>query len=256
MHSGYFKSKSGRKIVLALLLLVICSLASIYLSFRSTGAILTMNRKLPVYRVKTDEKKVSITFDVSWGDNDYTEKILDILDKHNVKATFFVVGGWIDSHEAEVKKIKDRGHEIGNHSNMHPDFTKISNAKMVNEINATDSKLLKITGQDTKLFRCPEGTYNDDVIETVENTGHMCIQWDVDSIDWKEEGSDIEYNRVMNKVKPGSIILFHNTAKYTPQNLERILEKLKSQGYTFVTVSELIYKNNYYINYSGEQIQR
>lgn len=256
MHSGNLKSKGRRKIAWALLLLVICSLASIYLSFRSTGAIVTMNRKLPVYRVKTEEKKVSITFDVSWGDNDYTKEILNILDKYNVKATFFVVGGWTDSHQEEVKLIKEKGHEIGNHSDMHPDFTRISNAKMIKEINTADAKLLKITGQDTKLFRCPEGSYNDEVIETVENTNHMCIQWDVDSIDWKEEGLDIEYNRVINKVKPGSIILFHNTAKYTPQNLGRILEKLKSQGYTFVIVSNLVYKDNYYINYSGEQIQR
>lgn len=76
-----------------------------------------------------------------------------------------------------------------------------------------------------------------------------------DSIDWKEQGREVEYKRVINKVKPGSIILFHNNAKYTPENLDRILKKLKGDGYNFVTVSSLIYENNYYIDYNGKQIK-
>lgn len=82
---------------------------------------------------------------------------------------------------------------------------------------------------------------------------YKCIQWDVDSVDWKQSGADVEYNRVMKNVKEGSILLFHNNAKYTPENLDRIINKLTDEGYKFLTVSELIYDDNYYIDENGVQ---
>ncbi|MGK0467928.1 MAG: peptidoglycan/xylan/chitin deacetylase (PgdA/CDA1 family), partial [Clostridium sp.] len=83
-----------------------------------------------------------------------------------------------------------------------------------------------------------------------------CIQWDVDSIDWKEQGAEIEYKRIVEKTKPGSILLFHNNAKYTPENLPKILDYLKAEGFEFVRISDLIYKDNYYIDVAGKQIQK
>jgi polysaccharide deacetylase family sporulation protein PdaB len=228
--------------------------ASIFINYKDTGVFLNVNRKLPIYSVDTKEKEVAISFDVSWGD-DNINKILDILDKYNVKATFFIVGGWIDDNPDKVKEIYMRGHELGNHSNMHPDMTKISSNKIIEDINICDAKIMKITGTETKLFRFPEGSYNESSMQAVEQTGHIPIQWNVDSIDWKEQGADIEYNRVINKTKPGSILLFHNNAKYTPENLPRIIEKLQSEGYKFVKVGDLIYKDNYHIDYEGKQIQ-
>lgn len=210
-------------------------------------------RELPIYCVDRDDKKIAITFDVSWGE-DNTEEILDILDKYNVKATFFVVGKWIDQYPEKVKEIDRRGHELGNHSNTHPNMTSISKSKIINEIEITDSKLIKLTGKMPKLFRCPNGSYNNTVIQTVKSTNHYCIQWNVDSIDWKNEGADLEYNRIINKTTPGSILLFHNYGKYTPQNLPKIIEKLTSEGYKFVKVSQLIYNSNYYIDNQGKQI--
>lgn len=218
--------------------------------------VFNISRKLPIYSVDTREKKISLTFDLSWGE-DNTMKILDTLDQYKVKATFFVVGGWIDytpKNELLIKEIDKRGHEIGNHSNMHPDMTKISRERIIKEIEVTDTKIMNLTGKNSKLFRCPSGAYNDLVISTVENMKRFCIQWDVDSIDWKSQGAEIEYNRVITKTKPGSILLFHNDAKYTPQNLPRVIEKLKKDGYEFVMVSDLIYKENYYINSEGKQI--
>jgi polysaccharide deacetylase family sporulation protein PdaB len=212
-------------------------------------------RRLPIYNVDTKEKKIAISFDVSWGD-DKTDDILKILDKYNAKATFFIVGAWIDQYPDKLKTMFDSGHEIGNHSNKHPIMTTISKEIMINEIAITDAKIMSITGQRTEVFRCPSGEYNNLVVETVESTNHKCIQWDVDSIDWKEQGAEIEYNRIVKKTKPGSILLFHNNAKYTPENLPKILEYLKAEGYEFVKISDLIYKNNYYINGSGKQIQK
>ncbi|EET84140.1 polysaccharide deacetylase [Clostridium carboxidivorans P7] len=139
------------------------------------------------------------------------------------------MGGWIDQYPEKVKSIYEKGHEIGNHSDRHPDMTKISRDKIIEEIDINDSKIRKLTGEGTKLFRCPEGSYNNLVVQTVKDTNHYCIQWDVDSIDWKEEGANLEYERVVKKVKNGSIILFHNNAKYTPDNLPKVIENLKKQ---------------------------
>jgi peptidoglycan/xylan/chitin deacetylase (PgdA/CDA1 family) len=93
-------------------------------------------------------------------------------------------------------------------------------------------------------------------VETVKSTGHFCIQWDVDSIDWKEYGPSIEYSRVIKNTKPGSILLFHNTAKYTPETLPQIIAQLQKSGYSFVKVSDLIYKDNFYIDANGKQINK
>ncbi len=228
---------------------------AVSLNFKTKGVFFNTNKKLPIYCVDSEEKKVAISFDASWGANN-TKKILDILDEYDAKATFFLVGRWVDEFPEETKDIFSRGHEIGNHSNTHPDFVNISSEQIVKEINETDDKLMEVVGEKTKLFRFPSGSYNNRTVEAVENTGHKCIQWDVDSIDWMEKGAGVEYDRVMKKVKPGSIVLFHNAAKYTPENLPKILSELKKQGYEFVTLSELIYENDYYIDYSGKQIKK
>lgn len=246
-------AKTIKKVMLVFLLLIISVVISIIVNYRDRGAFINVKKNLPIYCVQTNEKKIAITFDASWGE-DNTQEILDILDKYNVKATFFVVGGWVDENPDIVKEINKRGHEIGNHSDKHPDMTKISKDKMEQEIAVNDAKISNLTGKTTDLFRCPSGSYNDMVVQTVENSGHYCIQWDVDSIDWKEQGADLEYNRVIKNVKPGSIILFHTNAKYTPENLPRIIEKLQSEGYKFTKVSDLIYKNKYHLDTIGRQI--
>lgn len=246
-------SKVIKKVVIAICLLVISMIASLFLD--NKGVFLNKNKKLPIYSVGIEEKKVSITFDVNWGDNN-TIKILDILDKYNVKATFFLIGNWIEDFPKEVEEIAKRGHEIGNHSNTHPDMTKITKEKIIHELSITDGKILKVTGKSTKLFRFPSGSYNDFSVEAVNSLGYYCIQWDVDSIDWKAEGEEKEYDRVMKNTKPGSILLFHNDGKYTPKTLPRIIEDLKSKGYDFETVGNLIYKENFHINHEGRQIKQ
>lgn len=249
----YIKKSKLRKVFTAVIILLSAVLMVTVASFERTGVFLNGKRKLPIYCVDTKEKKVAITFDVSW-DKENTDKILEILDKYNVKATFFLVGTWIDQHPDKVKAMHDKGHEIGNHTNRHPDMNRITKDKLISEIELAEAKIRKITGEGTLLFRPPSGAYNDLVIETVENMKRYCIQWDVDSIDWKEEGAKIEYDRVINKTSPGSIILFHNEGKYTPENLPKVIEYLQKEGYRFEKVSNLIYKDNYYIDYSGKQI--
>ncbi len=243
-----------KKLIVFLVLLVGILATLVIYNWQTKGVILGEQRKLPIYSVDIKEKKIAISFDASWGD-DKTDEILKILDKYHAKATFFVVGAWIDQHPDKLLSMYEKGHEIGNHSNKHPIMTTISKEAMISEIAITEAKIMSITGQGTTLFRCPSGEYNNLVIEAVKATNHYCIQWDVDSIDWKEQGAELEYNRIIKNTKPGSILLFHNEAKYTPQNLPKILEYLKSEGYEFVKVSELIYKNNYYIDGFGKQFK-
>lgn len=243
------------KVILSIFLVVLTCLSAILVSKLDIETF-AIKRKLPIYSVETEKQDIAITFDVNWAKKDYIYEILDILKNKNVKATFFVMGGWIEYNEeniAKLRRIYDEGHEIGNHSNMHPDMTKITRERMIKEIEVTDSIIKKHTGITTDLFRCPSGAYDDRVIETVDSTKHYCIQWDVDSIDWKEQGEQIEYERVIKKSSAGSIILFHNDAKYTPKNLEKLIDNLKDKGYNFVVVSELIYKDNYYIDSNGKQ---
>lgn len=246
------KMKKSKKVFLMTGAALIIGLVIVMANYGIKG-VMGKDRKLPIYCVDAKDKKIAISFDASWGANN-TVKILDILDKHNVKATFFLVGRWVDEFPEETKEIYKRGHEIGNHSNTHPDMTKIPDSKIVEELAATDAKIMKITGKPTTLFRFPGGAYDNRSIQAIEGTNHKCIQWDVDSIDWKENGAEKEYKRVISKTQPGSIILFHNAAKYTPENLPKIIEELKAQGYEFVKISDLIYKDNYNIDHSGKQI--
>ena len=227
-------------------------IVSIIYSGKIQNTIASKSKKVPIYRVSTEEKKIALTFDVNWAENEYIYDILDILNKNNAKGTFFIMGGWVnysDENREKLMKISEGGHEIGNHSYIHPSFTKISHERMADEIKKTEDIVYAAIGSKIKLFRFPSGDY-------VRSLGYECIQWDVDSIDYKELGAEVEYNRVMKNIKEGSIVLFHNNAKYTPQNLNKIITKLTEDGYEFVTVSELIYDDNYYVDEKGEQIKK
>lgn len=211
-------------------------------------------RDLPIYCVDKGDKKVcSVSFDAAWGNED-TDELIAILGKHNIKATFFVVGAWVDKYPESVKKLADAGHEVMNHSDSHPHLTKLSEAEIIKEINTCSDKIEAVTGKRPILMRPPYGDYNDKVVSTARSIDHYTIQWDVDSLDWKDLSPAAIYDRVTQRVKPGSIVLFHNAAKNTPAALPQILEKLISDGYEFVPVSQLIYTENYKIDNTGKQI--
>lgn len=246
--------------VIVSVLLIIMSIVSPFLMKNNKSMQVQRNIEpdKPIYKVKTEEKLISLTFDINWAEKDELDNILNVLDKYNVKATFFIMGGWVNYSEDNKNKfirIYERGHEIGNHSYIHPMFTKISEDRIKEEIEKTEKVFMDTIGINSKLFRFPSGDYNGKVSKYIDSLGYQSIQWDVDSLDWKESGADYEYNRVMDKVSNGSIVLFHNNAKYTPQNLEKIIDKLKEE-YKFVPVGELIYKEGFYINEEGEQVKK
>ncbi len=119
--------------------------------------------------------------------------------KMMLKLPFFLVGDWIEQNPKKVKEIHSKGHEIGNHSHSHPNMSIISKEKIVKDININDANIRRITGEGTKLFRFPGGYYNDEAVDIVNKMGLCSIQWDVDSIDWKEQGADLEYERIIKK---------------------------------------------------------
>ncbi|MBP3469827.1 MAG: polysaccharide deacetylase family protein [Lachnospiraceae bacterium] len=211
-------------------------------------------RALPIYCVETDAPKIALTFDAAWGNED-TADILAILAKHDVKVTFFMTGGWIENYPEDVKAIYEAGHDLGNHSQTHPDMATISTEEIRRELMGPYESVKELTGYEMSLFRPPYGSYNNELIETASDCGFYTIQWDVDSLDWKDYGVDSIINTVCNHkhLGNGSIILCHNGSKYTAQALDTLITNLKAQGYEFVKLSELIYTDNYYMDHEGRQ---
>lgn len=248
----YISKNTITNIFLVFCIVIVSVIYSIGGGFKILNVFINNEREIPIYCVETNEKKIAISFDAAWG-SEYTDEILDILNKNNVKATFFLVGNWVDKYPDKVKKINEMGHEIGNHSTTHPHFTQLNDHKTKEEILLTSDKIKSITGKGTNVFRPPFGDYNSQVIKTIKDTGHYTIQWDVDSLDWKNPGEEAIFNRVTKKVTNGSIVLFHNNADQTPRVLDKIIKELKASGYSFVKISDLIYKDNYYIDHAGRQ---
>lgn len=222
--------------------------------FDSTPASSGANRELPIYSVETEEKVVSITFDSAWNDRDIDD-IIKILEKYECTATFFATGEWIDKYPEAAKNIVKAGHELANHSNTHAHFNNMSASDMKKDMDECDKKILETTGRENNLFRAPYGEYNDKLIAVCRETGRYCIQWNIDSLDWKELSTEQILDRILPKLKNGSILLFHNGTENTAKALPQILESIKGRGYSFKPVGELIYKENYKINHEGRQIK-
>lgn len=207
-------------------------------------------RKLPIYCVQRDNKCVSLTFDAAWGNED-TEELISILAKYNIKATFFVVGEWVDKYPESVKALHDAGHEVMNHSDDHAHFSKLSAGQITSNVNACNEKIEKVTGVRPTLFRAPYGEYDDHVVSALTAMGMYTIQWDVDSLDWKDLSASEISSRVLKGVSPGSIVLFHNAAKNTPEALPVIIEGLLAEGYEIIPVSQLLLAEEYEIDHTG-----
>ena len=210
-------------------------------------------RELPIYSVEREGKYVSLSFDAAWGNED-TGTLINILSSYGVKTTFFVVGDWAEKYPESVKALHDAGHEVMSHSSHHDHFSMMSADEIAADLRETNRKIFARTGVEPTLFRCPYGEYDDHVIQTVKSLGMTAIQWSVDSLDWKGIGADEICSRVLKRVEPGSIILFHNAAEHTPEALPRIIETLQSEGYTIVPISELLLDGEYRIDHTGRQI--
>lgn len=210
-------------------------------------------RELPVYSVDRADKKIALTIDAAWED-DKTAFILETLERYDVKATFFLCGVWVEEYPEQVKAIAEKGHEIGNHSLTHPHMSKLSAAEIQKEITMLDDTIEQLTGKRCTLFRAPFGEYNDTVITAVRDIGYEPIQWNIDTVDWKEERStDTILNAVLPRLANGSIILCHNNGYKIKEYLPELLETALADGYEFVTVSELLLQGDTTIDSNGVQ---
>lgn len=209
-------------------------------------------REVPIYCVDTTEKKIALTINCAWNADDI-DSILNTLEQNQVKITFFMVGDWVDKFPEAVKKISAAGHEIGNHSNTHPHVNNLSETDNVKQIQECSDKIEKITGNKTTLYRAPYGEYNNIVIRSAKAASHVTIQWNLDTLDYTGLTGEEMWNRLNGKLKSGSIILMHNGTTHTADSLDMLLKNIKNSGYEVVTVSNLIYKDNYIIDSNGTQ---
>jgi polysaccharide deacetylase family sporulation protein PdaB len=211
-------------------------------------------RELPIYCVDCEKPQVALSFDAAWGNED-TVRILDTLAEYDVKVTFFMTGGWIENYPDDVKRIAEAGHDLGNHSQNHKQMSQLSKEECIEELKEPHDLVKELTGIEMNLFRPPYGDYNNTVIQAANELGYYTIQWDVDSLDWKDYGVDAIIDRVTNHkhLGNGSIILCHNGAKYTADALESLILGLQDQGYELVPISELIIKENYHMDVEGRQ---
>ena len=210
-------------------------------------------RLLPIYSTECADKKIAVTFDVAW-ENSNTDELISILDEYDAKATFFITGDWCDRYPEDVKKFYDAGHEIENHSDQHPHVLGANVNDLIADTRECSRKIKMLTGEEPTLYRAPYGEYDDSLITTLDGMGMKVIQWDVDSVDWNDPSPADIKKKILKGVKPGSILLFHNDLDNTTEALPEILQNLSSQGYKFVAVNELIYKDNYTIDANGKQI--
>lgn len=211
-------------------------------------------RLLPIYSVETDEKVVALTFDCAWSAEDIPS-ISNSLDEFGCKATFFSVGTWAEQNPESIRLLSEHGHEIAGHSYNHAHYNSMSEAELISDMAKCDKAIYSVIEKNVPLVRAPYGEYNNTVVKAASDSGRFMIQWDADSLDWKGLSEDEIVERVMGKVKNGSIILLHNGTENTASALPVLLERLQSEGYTFKTVGEMIYRDNYTINSEGRQLK-
>ena len=210
-------------------------------------------REIPIYYVDTTEKVCSLSFDAAWG-NEQTERLLSTLDEYKVKTTFFLVKQWVDKYPDTVREIAARGHDIGNHSSTHPHMAQLSASEQMEEITACNEAVEKLTGVRPTLFRAPYGEYDNSLVQGLRGNGMYCVQWNIDSLDWKDPTADEIVSRVQERLCPGSIILLHNGATNTPEALPMLIEAIEAKGYRIVPISQLIPDGDYTTDHEGKMI--
>lgn len=233
----------------ALVLLTVCYAGPLQ---QDATTVLAVKRELPVYCVEREDNVITVSFDASWG-GDQTLRILDLLDEYNAKATFFLVGIWVDKYPELVKEIAARGHEIGNHSDSHPEMSKLSKEQIIRELDGCSDKIEALTGQRPTSFRPPYGDYDNKVVTVARSEGYEVVQWSIDSLDWKNKGVDDLIRRATKNVQKGDIILFHNDSKYILDALPTILKTYQQQGFTMIPAREILLEGETTIDVQGKQ---
>lgn len=184
--------------------------------------------------IDPNQKVIALTFDD--GPSKYTKQIIDLLNKYDANATFFILGNKVEIYNQTLKYLLESGNEIGNHSYNHKWLTHVTNEELINQINNTQNIIKKTLDYTPTLFRPTYGSVNKKIRE---NTNLDIVLWNIDSLDWKLKNSTKIANETLKKIKDGKIILMHDTYEYTYNALKTIIPELKKQGYQIITISEL-----------------
>lgn len=240
---NYFYVMNGKKLKQAMIICVAVLFAiGIIYSESENVTVFSQNEPAAVYSVQTEKKLIALTFDISWGDK-RTEPILKILEEKGIKkATFFLSSPWASSHPEIVKHIKDGGWEIGSHGHKHVNYSSLTDEEIKTQIQTAHKVLSDVTGKAPNLLRLPNGDFDKRVLRIAHDMNYTVVQWDTDSQDWLNKGTETIINRVVDKAHPGDIVLMHasDSSKQTHEALPVIIDKLRAKGYEFVTVSELM----------------
>ncbi|MEK8132742.1 polysaccharide deacetylase family sporulation protein PdaB [Paenibacillus filicis] len=240
---NFFYVMNGKKLKQALIICVaVVFAAGIVYSERGNVTVFSHNEPAAVYNVSTEKKVIALTFDISWGDT-RTEPILKVLEDKGVKnATFFLSSPWSETHPDLVKRIAKSGWEIGSHGHKHVNYSSLNDDEIRTQIKTAHTILTDTTGTAPNLLRLPNGDFDKRVLRIASELNYSVIQWDTDSLDWKNPGVESIVNRVVSKAHPGDIVLLHasDSCKQTHEALPIIIDKLRSQGYEFVSVSQLM----------------
>lgn len=234
------------------LCLLMASLAYTLGLNESATAVVAQKKELPIYCTERADPVVAISFDASWG-ADKTIPILDILDRYNVKTTFFLVGGWVEKYPDMVQEIFRRGHEIGNHSDTHAHMNQLSEDGIRKELRIMSDRVEKLTGVRPTLFRPPYGEYNNRVISVARAEGYEAVQWSIDSLDWKDRGTQDIIKQCTYRVENGDIVLFHNDSNDIVNALPTIIEHYQGLGFSIIPVGEILLDAPYTIDVQGKQ---
>lgn len=192
----------------------------------------------------TSKNTIYLTFDAGF-ENGNTEKILDALKKHNVKATFFLVGNYIETSPELVKRMVEEGHTVGNHTYSHPDMSKISDEESFKkELQSLEFLYKETTGQELlKIYRPPQGKYCVSNLEMADKLGYKTIFWSLAYVDWyenKQPTKEEAFNKLLKRIHPGAIVLLHSTSKTNGDILDELLTKWEDMGYSFGEIKDLI----------------
>ena len=190
-----------------------------------------------------ENKVIYLTFDAGY-ENGYTPMILDTLKKHNVKATFFVVGNYIQTSPDLVKRMVEEGHIVGNHTFHHPDMSKISDFEAFKkEMTSVEDLYRETTGQEMqKFYRPPQGKYNESNLMQADQLGYKTVFWSLAYVDWyvdKQPSHKEAFDKLLPRIHPGAVVLLHSTSKTNSEILDELLTKWENEGYTFGTLNDL-----------------
>ncbi|WP_028399798.1 delta-lactam-biosynthetic de-N-acetylase [Ectobacillus panaciterrae] len=194
------------------------------------------------YLGNTNKKDIYLTFDNGY-ENGYTEKILDVLKKKKVPATFFITGQYVKEQPELVKRMVKDGHIIGNHSWHHPDLTTVSDVRFRKELELLEEEVKSLTGQkEMKYLRPPRGIFSERTLALSKEMGYYNVFWSLAFLDWKvdqQRGWKYSYDCVMNHIHPGAIILLHSISSDNAGALDKIIDDLRKRGYTFKSLDDL-----------------